>query len=275
MICSCLPFITLPNSPLAGGATEIYYRRLGTGHTLIFLHGGWGYEIYPLSIQQASIPGVQSIIPDRSGYGRSGKTACFNADFHRLAAAETLAFLDALKIRECILWGHSDGAVIAAWIGLMAPQISPNLALDGLILEAIHYYRVKPHSIEFFNSLAENPGILGERAMAVLARDHGEDHWRRAVRGDCQAWIEIANLPNAGPDLYQGRLREIRVPVAIVHGECDPRTEPGELDEIRRELPAAQVHIIPGAEHSPHSSRSSQEECARVVARIVEGWLRE
>ena len=82
---------------------------------------------------------------------------------------------------------------------------------------------------------------------------------------------EIANLPNAGPDLYQGRLREIRVPVAIVHGQCDPRTEPGELDEIRRELPAAQVHIIPGAEHSPHSSRTSQEECARVVAGIVEG----
>jgi pimeloyl-ACP methyl ester carboxylesterase len=269
-----LPFITLPNSPLAGGPTEIYYRQIGVGRALIFLHGGWGYEIYPLSAQQVSIPGVQVVIPDRSGYGRSSKAARFNSDFHRLAAAETLAFLDALDIRQCILWGHSDGAVIAAWIGLMAPQLSPKLVLDGLILEALHYYRIKPHSIDFFNNLAENPDALGERAMTVLASDHGEEHWRAAIRGDCQAWIEIANLPNTGPDLYQKRLGEIRVPVAIVHGECDPRTEPGELDQIRRELPSAQVHIIAGAEHSPHSSRSSQEECARVVAGIVEGWTR-
>jgi len=275
MICSFLPFITLPNSPLAGGLTEIHYRQLGAGRALIFLHGGWGYEIYPLSLQQVSIPGVQVIIPDRSGYGRSTKTACFTAEFHRLAAAETLAFLDALNIRQCILWGHSDGAVIAAWIGLMAQEIAPALVLDGLILEALHYYRIKPHSIDFFNGLAENPETLGERAIAVLANDHGEKHWRDAVRGDCQAWIEIANLPSsAGPDLYHGRLREIQIPVAIVHGECDPRTEPGELDQIRRELPSAQVHIIPGAEHSPHSSRNSQEECARVVAGIVDGWLR-
>ena len=216
---------------------------------------------------------MQVIIPDRSGYGRSSKAARFTSDFHRLAAAETVAFLDALKIRECMLWGHSDGAVIAAWIGLMAAQTSPNLVLDGLILEALHYYRIKPHSIEFFNNLAVNPDALGERAMTVLTADHGEEHWREAIRGDCQAWIEIANLPNAGPDLYEGRLGEIRVPVAVVHGERDPRTEPGELDQIRRELPSAQVHIIPGAEHSPHSSRSSHEECGRVVAGIVAGWL--
>jgi pimeloyl-ACP methyl ester carboxylesterase len=63
------------------------------------------------------------------------------------------------------------------------------------------------------------------------------------------------------------------MPVAIVHGEYDPRTEPGELDQIRRELPAAQVHIIPGAGHSPHSSRTSHEECLRVVRGIVAGWL--
>ena len=63
------------------------------------------------------------------------------------------------------------------------------------------------------------------------------------------------------------------MPVVIVHGECDPRTEPGELDQVKRELPSAQVYIIPGAEHSPHSSRSSQEECTRIVRHIVAGWL--
>src|SRR5262245_22546342 len=134
VIWSCLPFVTLPHSPLADGPTKIHYRVFGAGRPLIFLHGGWGYEIYPLSNQQASIPGVQVMIPDRSGYGRSAKKVVFNADFHRLAAAETVAFCEALKIRRAVFWGHSDGAVIAAWIGLMAPEQRPKLALDGLIL---------------------------------------------------------------------------------------------------------------------------------------------
>lgn len=274
MIWFCLPFITLAYSPLAGGLAAIHYRQFGSGRPLIFLHGGWGYEIYPLAEQQTSIPGVQVIIPDRSGYGRSTKKAIFNADFHQLAAAETVAFCEALGLRQAMLWGHSDGAVIAAWIGLMAQEQRPNLAVEGLILEALHYYRVKPHSMDFFTGLAGNPDSLGERAISVLAHDHGEAHWRDAIRGDCQAWVEIARSTDPGaPDLYNGRLGEIAAPLAIVHGECDPRTEPGEINRIRSELPAAQVHIIPGAEHSPHSSRSSYEECSGVIRHIVEGWL--
>jgi pimeloyl-ACP methyl ester carboxylesterase len=274
VLSSCLPFVTLSHSPLAGGPAEIHYREFGSGRPLIFLHGGWGYEIYPLS-EQTLIPGVQVIIPDRSGYGRSTKTAIFNAGFHRLAAAETVAFCEALNIQRAMLWGHSDGAVIAAWLGLMPEKERPKLRVDGLILEALHYYRVKPHSTDFFRGLAENPDSLGERAISILTHDHGEAHWRAAVQGDCRAWIEIAAAADsAGPDLYGGRLREILMPVAIVHGECDPRTEPGELEQIRRELPAARVHIIPGAEHCPHSGRSSYEECSRVVRQIVWGWLR-
>ncbi len=257
---------------MAGGPTEIHYRRFGSGRPLVFLHGGWGYEIYPLSQSQTSIPGVQVIIPDRSGYGRSGKQAIFSADFHHLAAAETLAFLDALNIRQCAFWGHSDGAVIATQIGLMDPPF-PGLILDGLILEALHYYRVKPRSQEFFETLAVNPDRLGERVIAVLAHDHGEQHWRNAVQGDCRAWVDIARTADhARPDLYGGRMAQISVPVALVHGESDPRTEPGELEQVRRELPSAQVHIIAGGEHSPHSERGSQEECARVVRKIVAGW---
>ncbi|HLJ87796.1 MAG TPA: alpha/beta hydrolase [Candidatus Angelobacter sp.] len=264
-----LPSIKLQHSPLAGGPTEIHYRQFGSGSPLVFLHGGWGYEMYPLSERQVSLPGVQLIVPDRSGYGRSGKQAIFSADFHRLAVAETLAFLDALNLPQAMFWGHSDGAVIAAWLGITHPE-----RCDGLILEALHYLRVKPNSIDFFAGLAENPDTLSERAISVLARDHGEEHWRNAIRGDCQAWVEIARETDSGrPDLYSGRLNEIRVPVALVHGEADPRTEPGELDRIREELPAAQVHIIPGAGHSPHSGRESHEECARAIERIVAGWM--
>ena len=66
-------------------------------------------------------------------------------------------------------------------------------------------------------------------------------------------------------DLYGGRLPELRVPVLVLHGSDDPRTEPGELDAVRRALPAARFHIVAGGGHSPHSEPDTAPECRRAV----------
>jgi pimeloyl-ACP methyl ester carboxylesterase len=44
-----MPFVELDQSPLnpEAGPARIYYREAGSGVPLVFLHGGWGYEIYP------------------------------------------------------------------------------------------------------------------------------------------------------------------------------------------------------------------------------------
>jgi pimeloyl-ACP methyl ester carboxylesterase len=53
----------------------------------------------------------------------------------------------------------------------------------------------------------------------------------------------------------------------VVHGADDPRTEPGELDRIRREVPAARIEMIDGGGHSPHSAGAT---AARVTALVAE-----
>ena len=119
-----------------------YYRDIGEGIPLIFLHSGWGYRSYPFDYQiEAFSDRFKIIIPDRSGYGLSTRIEKLPADFHVRAAREMISFLDALGIRSAVLWGHSDGAVIAAWMGLLAPT-----RFSGLILEAFHYFKVKPSS---------------------------------------------------------------------------------------------------------------------------------
>lgn len=267
MLISCLPFVSLKNSPLVGGPARIHYQVYGSGRPLIFLHGGWGYQIYPLSEQQIAMPGVQVIIPDRSGYGQSTKPAIFNTGFHRLAMSETLAFMDALGIERPVLWGHSDGAVISVWMGLTAPE-----RCQGVILEALHYYRAKPRSHDFFTAMMRDQDSLGPRVTAILQADHGP-HWRDPIRGGGEAWLEIAALNSTHPDLYEGRLSQLQAPVALLHGLKDPRTEPDELDGVRREIPAAQAHFLAEAGHSPHSERGSHEEVARRVRQIVAGWI--
>lgn len=265
-------FADLPHSELAGGPARIFYRQWGSGTPVIFLHGGWGYEIYPLDHQQRSIAGFRVIAPDRSGYGRSTKPASFSADFHRRAVQETLAFLDALGLHRCIFWGHSDGSVIAALLGLAAPQ-----RCLGLIFEAFHYDRRKG-ARDFFRRMAVAPDSFGEHVCAILAADHGEDYWRDLIRSEGRAWLEIAALAAPGHadsprnDLYDGRLSQLQVPAVFIHGAQDPRTEPGELEAVRRELPRADMRLLPAGGHSPHIERESAAEFTRLLRETLAGW---
>lgn len=216
---------------------------------------------------------MQLIAPDRSGYGRSTMPAKFGVDLHPRAAQEMLLFLKALGIGRCTLWGHSDGAVIACWMALQAQQ-DKDIQIEGLILEALHHDREKPHSREFFVAMARNPDSFGERITTVLAKDHGEAHWRAALIGDGESWLEIARTATPQrQDVFEGRLPELRdMRVAILHGAGDPRTEPGEIDRVRQELPQADIQLIPNAGHAPHSNGTSREEFTRRLRAVLENW---
>jgi pimeloyl-ACP methyl ester carboxylesterase len=264
-----VPTVALPASPLAPGVSPvlIHYRDAGAGRALVFLHGGWGYAIYPFDRQIAALSRTHRIvIPDRSGYGLSGRLATQEVDFHQRAAEETFAVIAALGLRRPVLWGHSDGAVIALLMGLAHPE-----RLSALILEATHLHRSKPSSRGFFETMMDNPDGLGERVARVLAREHG-DAWRDLIRINGVAWLRIADeRPAADADLYAGRLAQLQLPTLIVHGAGDPRTEPGELDAIRAALPHAQVALIADAGHSPHSERLAADEVTRAAEHFLAG----
>jgi pimeloyl-ACP methyl ester carboxylesterase len=261
-----MPYSTLQSSPLVPGASpvRIHYRDAGKGTPLVLLHGGWGYEMYPFDQQIETLSRRRRIlIPDRSGYGRSTRlTTELPADFHFRAATETLAFLDEQGIERADFWGHSDGAVIAAILGFTAPE-----RVGNLILEAFHYYRVKPASRRFFDTLAERPEALGAELCERFAQEHGDGYWRQLITTHAKAWLQIAkDSTRPDDDLYGGRLHEISAPTLFIHGRLDPRTEPGELDAVRHELPHAEMEILDEGAHSPHNESATAELVTRSVS---------
>ncbi len=256
-----MPTLELQQSPHAPDLSPvtIHYREFGSGKPLVFLHGGWGYGVYPFDRQiEAFQNEYRILIPDRSGYGQSTPVAGeMPLDFHRRAAAETISFLDALGIERASLWGHSDGAVISAMTGLAAPE-----RCECLILEAFHLLRRKPGSRSFFERFAAHPEDLGDETKKLLAQDHGETRWPMVLRRNCTAWFRIADqvhLPDE--DLYDGRLGELTVPTLFLHGSLDPRTEPGEMELVREALPRARMKFVANGKHSPHSEEAAFEEC--------------
>jgi pimeloyl-ACP methyl ester carboxylesterase len=266
--------IDLQTSALAPGVSpvRIHYRDVGTGPPIVILHGGWGYEIYPFDRQIAALAvNHRLLIPDRTGYGGSGRLERQEIDFHTRAAGETLAAIEALGLERPVLWGHSDGAVIALLLALAAPE-----RIGGVIAEAAHFFRNKPASRAFFDGMMAEPDALGERVTAVLARDHGSG-WRDVIRSNGAVWRRLADerrVPDE--DLYSGRLSGLRVRALVIHGARDPRTEPGELDALRAALDRGaqaprHVEILPEAGHSPHSERATADEVTRIAEAFVRG----
>jgi len=262
---------SLQSSPLAPGVSpvEIYYRDEGDGLPLLLLHGGWGYSLNPFNRQIEKLRhSFRVMCSDRSGYGRSTHLDEFDdlpTDFHYHAAAETLSFMDSFGTERALLWGHSDGAVIAAIIGFTAPE-----RVGGLIFEAFHYYRMKPGSREFFETLAYQPEALGAELCERFALEFGADDWRKFITSHAKAWLQIAlESSNSADDLYHGRLHEIRVPTLFIHGRLDPRTEPGELEAVYAQLPHAEMRILDSAAHSPHSESASADLVTKIASEFL------
>jgi pimeloyl-ACP methyl ester carboxylesterase len=275
-------FVEIPSSPLAPGVTpvRIRYRDAGRGMPVVVLHGGWGYEIYPFDRQVAALSaGCRVVIPDRSGYGGSPRIDDFPPDFHARAAQETCAVIDVLGVSRPILWGHSDGAIVALMIALSDPG-----RITGAIVEATHFYKWKPGSRAFFEAIVANPESLGARASAVMASDHGAG-WRQIVDRHSRAWLRIANdAQSPTEDFYGGRLGDLKVPILVVHGAKDPRTEPGELEALSATLSRpgrtraagpAEDHvsrwfaIFEDGGHSPHTERAIADAVTDAALRFV------
>jgi pimeloyl-ACP methyl ester carboxylesterase len=280
---------------------RIHYRDAGAGPPIVFLHSGWGYEIYPFDRQMAAFaPSHRVVMPDRSGYGQSTAIDALPSDFHHRAADETRAVIEALGLERPVLWGHSDGAIIALLLALATPG-----QVRAVIAEATHFYRRKPRSQAFFESMLGKGRALGDSVTAVLARDHGAG-WPQVLERHSRAWQRIAReAASDEDDFYGGRLNEITVPVLVIHGARDPRTEPGEIDALTRALhdvrgvrlqadhadgPAnrlrqgfgaqeagrhvpktqREVVILPAGGHSPHSEPATADEVSRIARAFID-----
>lgn len=253
-----MPFFTLPDG------ARLYYDDLGGGPAMLLLHAGWGRYINWFTSQLEAFADTRLIIPDRRGYGRSTPLDHLPTDYHRHNADDMLALLDGLSIPHAALWGHSDGAVIAAWMALKRPD-----RVRALILEGTHLWRRKPRSVEAFRAgISDNPeDSLEERAVERLKEGHGE-RWRQVLANWGYVWLLLYEM---GGDLYDGRLAEIRIPTLVLHGAQDPHTGPEEIRALAGQIPGARLHLFPEAGHSPHSQRDARDECNR----LARGFLQE
>jgi pimeloyl-ACP methyl ester carboxylesterase len=200
------------------------------------------------------------VFPNRRGYGRSTPLDDLPIRYHHDGMIELGHCLDALAIDRAVLWGHSDGAIIAALFAARHPE-----RVSALVLEAIHFYRAK--SKDFFAKFAAEPDSLSQSTIRRLRADHGDARWRTVVAMHSRVWLAFHAI---GGDFYDGQLEAIRAPALVLYGEEDPHTPPHESETLARHLHHATLARVPAGGHSPHS----EPETARFCSERVLGFLR-
>lgn len=258
---------------------ETSFLEAGSGEPVVLLHGGeFGGEAE--ACWEATIPALahryRVLAPDLLGFGRTAKVVDFvDGRMRRLRhLARFVEIMDAVGA-ACI--GNSMGGMLLLFDAASpAPLLQPvkivSIAGGGVLTESAHT-----------QALFDYDGSTDGMRKIVTALFHGET-WprddayierRRATSLTPGAWEAVAAARFRRPkELQDARApsgiayERIVTPTLIVAGENDKIKPYGWWEELTRQMPSAEVVLVPEAGHCPQieNSRYVNEALLRFLA---------
>jgi pimeloyl-ACP methyl ester carboxylesterase len=217
---------------------------------MVFLHGGLGcvgmWRDFPDRV--ASATGCGALVYSRLGYGASDLVhGPWPLRFMHNEALDVLpAVIERFKLKEVILFGHSDGASIAiVYAG------ARRRAVRALVLEAPHVF-VERICIDSIRRIAQSYESTDLRER--LARYHGDN-----TDSMFRAWTDVWLRPEFSQWNIEEYLPAIESPVLVVQGEDDEYGTLRQVDAVLNYVncPARSL-VLPRCGHSPHSEQSDE-----------------
>jgi pimeloyl-ACP methyl ester carboxylesterase len=240
---------------------RIHLRRGGTGAPLLFLHGASGAPVI-LPFMEKLAQRFEVLVPEHPGYGRSAEPAWLE-NIHDVA----YFYLDLLKrlaLRDVTLVGNSMGGWIA-----MEIAVRDTSRLKSLVLVSpagIRAPGVQPADIFLMSDEQLVRSLFHDQALAEarLAVPQTPEMVEVALKNK-HTTARLAWEPRLHDPHLPKWLHRIDVPVKIVWGRQDRILPVAFLDEYRRLLPEAEIHVVEGAGHLPHAEKP--EEFVELVCR--------
>ncbi|MCE5256061.1 MAG: alpha/beta hydrolase [Spirochaetaceae bacterium] len=120
---------------------QLFYVTAGTGIPLVYIHGNTGSSRWFSRVME--LPGFQTYALDLPNFGRS-QALPGDVDIHRYADA-VVGFIDAMKLQNPVIVGHSLGGTVAQSLaGRYPDSVRAMVLVDsstpaGLITPKEHY----------------------------------------------------------------------------------------------------------------------------------------
>ncbi len=243
---------------MEAGGLKTWYEEYGSGDPFVMLHG----DILNAEVFSPQIPAFQPeyrlIIPERRGHGR---TPDVPGDYtYDLFAKDTIAFMDALNLKDAILLGHSGGADMALIIAVSRPDlVSKLIVVSG------------ESSIE---STEEKKARLGSQTVDQFRKfgprvvESFEHVTPDGVRRFPPFFEKIKGLWATDWKIPDERLGSISAKTLVMLGDRDFGSVE-EAAELSRKIPGAQLCVVPGAGHGLMWQR------AGIVNNVISNFLKD
>jgi pimeloyl-ACP methyl ester carboxylesterase len=253
-------------APAIGGrlyqvrGAQLYVERTGRGTPILFLHGGLSDFDATFAGQVAYFAAFRTVIGvDQRGNGHSPDTD--QAFSYRQMEEDTAALLQQLQLGRVDIIGHSDGANVGLLLARYHPELVRRLVISGANARGdyngwLAYTRFRLSSDEAF-AASVSPQ---ERALYVRASPDGAQHWPAVVAKTKALWATRVVIGAAD-------LAAIELPVLVMAGDHDV-IPIEETVSIYRQLPHAQLCILPGSGHA--TMQDQPEQFNRLVREFLE-----
>lgn len=231
-----------------------YYEVRGDGVPVLLLHGGFcSLEVMRPQIEALSRH-CRVYSPERPGHGRTPDTV--GPMSYARSVADTLAYMDAVGLRDAHIVGFSDGAIIGLLLALDHPRrvrsliaISANLHPSAYVGDRVDWPHAQISSPDRTRS--------DHRRLSPDGPDHGDTVFEK-----------VRTLWLTEPDIDIARLSGIDVPALIIAGDRDV-IDPEHTRSIATAIPGGSLCIVPNAGHGLMETK------ADFVNYVVTEFLRE
>jgi non-heme chloroperoxidase len=218
--------------------TRIFYKDWGPRDAQpVMFHHGWPLSADDWDNQMLFFlsQGYRVIAHDRRGHGRSDQTDTGNdMDTYAADVAELAAALD---LKNAIHIGHSTGGgevaryvaraepgrvAKAVLVGAVPPiMLKTEANPDGLPMEVFDGFRsaLAANRAQFFIDVASGPFYGFNRPGAKVIQGLIDNWWRQGMAGGAKAQYDCIAAFSATD--FTEDLKEITVPVLLLHGEDD------------------------------------------------------
>ena len=228
------------------------YQGDPNGIPVIMLHGytdsSFSYsQVLPLLDQKYRI-----YTPDQRGHGESDRPA--TGYEMKQFAADVVAFMDALNIRQATIVGHSMGSFVAQHVAVRAPERVKRLVLVATATQVRNndLARELERSVNALNDPIPEKFVHNFQASTAF-QSLGNEFLEAAVKESMKLPLHVWQGVMAAmmsPDT-QVELKKIKAPTLILWGDRDffPRSE---QDALTSAIPNAELKVYKNTGHALH-----------------------
>ena len=217
---------------------RMYYEMHGAGRPLVLLHGAFGTAEGWATVLPTLAKTRQVIVVEQQGHGRTGDIAR-PLDVEQMAE-DTAALLQQLQIETADVFGYSMGGMVALALAIRHPQRVQKLVILGAGMGA-NKDAYEPEAYNQFKSITPE----------TFHFPQVKEPYTRVAPDPSQWPTLVAKITQSG-DAFKGfaerDVQAITAHTLIMLGDRDV-IRPEHAVAMLRLLPAAQLAILPGADH--------------------------